>query len=109
MTTQAQSHSASSADDPVSNYRQHSKRLRLEGALLTLLAALGCCGLTFGCYLAWDILEANGELRVIPLFVMSFSFLLFVVHRLGRTAEPIWAETLGDVKALGASREGPPK
>jgi hypothetical protein len=109
MTSKALPPHNDAVADPVSDYRQHRKRARIEGALLTLLALSGCLGLMVGCYLAWDILAANGELRVIPLFAVSFCFLLIVVHRLGRTAEPVWVEKLGDVQVLAATRERKPR
>jgi hypothetical protein len=90
-------------DNAVSEYRSLATKVRIEGALLTLMAFFGCLGLTYGCALAWQMLEANGELRLIPLFLGSFALLLVVVHRLGRTAEPIWIQKLSDLKRLGKS------
>ncbi len=104
MNNQTLTSSAPVVNDPISEYRKHQKRQRLVGAGLTLLATLGCLGLIFGCYLTWDILAANGKLWVLPLFTASFCFLLFVVHLLGRTADPVWIEKLSDVRGIAESR-----
>lgn len=104
MTKQNQTHTPPLADEAVLNYRDVKKRFRTERAQLTLFACIGCLGLAFGCSLAWDLLIANGEFRLIPLFLGSFTLLLVVVHRLGRLPEPAEEHEMSEVQSLGTSR-----
>lgn len=104
MTKRNQKQTPKSADEAVSSYLHIKERFRTERAQLTVFACIGCLGLAFGCSLAWDLLIANGEFRLIPLFLGSFTLLLVVVHRLGRLPEPAEEHEMSEVQSLGTSR-----
>jgi len=90
----------------VQNYQTLKHKTRLVGAKLTIATALACISLAIGVAQSWDLLLEHGKIAALVLLALPLGIMLFVVSRLGRTAEIIWVQKPADLHDL-ASRAGP--